>query len=112
MKKLFLSFAITGALMASNEAVATLTDVKEALYYLIKDYKELKRKNESLSGKFYELNATSQKIKEEVLRNLAKIKSLEANRTILIEPLKKDKNGLIIEEFVKRNSYLLEGENK
>ena len=97
---------------ASMQNQATITDIKESLYYLIKDYGNVKNRLKNL-----EANVSSQKINEETLKQ--KIEDLngklQSQKTAIdkislqieefeIEPKRDNEDDRIIEMFIKNNA--------
>jgi len=108
MKKLSLVLAISLSLMASEANVATLTDIKEALYYLIKDYKALLN---SSQVNYQELNRKIDDLSKKIEKSKnmdTEAKKYYVKNNILIKEEKKDKYDEIIDEFVRKNGNLIE----
>lgn len=108
MRKVLLSIAaiffITNIANASSED-ATLTDIKESLYYLIKDYQTLSNKVTVSTGDIKTLQNKSNKLtkKTEEIKKLKKeIASLKNKFTFSKETdTPEDK---IIDDFIEKNS--------
>ncbi|AXH16409.1 hypothetical protein CP985_03430 [Malaciobacter mytili LMG 24559] len=63
---LTLAFLLGTNLVASPNNVATLTDIKESIYYLILDYKKIKSENSEYAKK---LNELKERLDEEIKKN-------------------------------------------
>jgi len=122
MKKILLVtvFTIT-SLVASQQAQATLTDIKESLYHLIKDYQELKNKTTNHKGKLVNLDKTQRALllkidkidkahlesEKEILEAISTLQETDKLRVKQIEKLtinyEVDADDEIIDNFIKAN---------
>lgn len=124
MKKFLLILLISGGVMiyaGPNNYYVGISDIKDALYYLIKDYKSLLHKNANnknlIEKTQKEMNEEFAKVKETIKNRKIKIdKSLkdlmqqveELNkRAILIRTGKADKFDKYISSYVSENKDII-----
>ena len=112
MKKIALTFAVCATIaFAGSQNVATLDDLKEAIYKLIVKYEELSKQERASKrdiAKLYELKKSiDAKIDNFIKRQNEKIKKLES-RAVILSSEGEDKYDRYIKKYIENNKEILE----